>query len=564
MKEFLIWLILAFYSICAFASDEYLVIGTTYGKIRGKTVNASTGKEVDAWYSIPYAKKPLDSLRFRPSVSPDPWTDILDTTELPPACMQTRDNLFGDFVGAQMWNANTELSEDCLYINVVVPKPRPRNATVMVWIYGGGYASGSSALDIYDPKILVSEENIIFVSMQYRVNLFGFLYFGIDKAPGNAGLHDQLLALQWVQDNIAEFGGNPNAVTIFGESAGAGSTSHLTLSPLAKNLFKRSIMQSGSATAPWATIPHQKSIKRGLEVAKSVNCLVNPEQIEATVDCLTKVDAKLLAAAEGSVSLEGFVDFAFFPVIDNKLISKNPRELLEQGEYNDVDILLGANENEGTYFLIYGLQMAELLAKNVTIGRDDFLKTLSTSVKDDVSKEALIFEYTDWNNPNDGLSNFMMLEKLTGDHQFTCPVDYFAEYHARNKKNVFLYRYKHVNKFHHWPLWAGSMHADEIEFIFGHPLAKKQPYSEKQIEFSKQMMRYWTNFARTGNPNGNSPNNTDPVWPKHDYIDRAYINLNVDDFTISKGGLRAKQCTFFNKYLPKLLSLKDMDKSNVI
>ncbi|CAH1981039.1 unnamed protein product [Acanthoscelides obtectus] len=163
-----------------------------------------------------------------------------------------------------MWNPNTPLSEDCLYINVVVPKPRPKNAAVMVWIFGGGFYSGTNTLDVYDHNILVSEENVILVSMQYRVASLGFLYFGTSDVPGNAGMFDQMMALQWIKDNIAHFGGNPNNITLFGESAGAVSVSLHLLSPLSRNLFSQAIMQSGSPTAPWAIISREESLLRGL------------------------------------------------------------------------------------------------------------------------------------------------------------------------------------------------------------------------------------------------------------------------------------------------------------
>lgn len=238
------------------------------------------------------------NLRFRHPRPVDSWQGVLNATTLPNSCVQIIDTVFGDFPGATMWNPNTPLSEDCLYVNVVVPRPRPTNAAVMVWIFGGefqgdqvsripllppsparlhfrlpsppfafarssalvttlereranfgraatstialssfppgGFYSGSATLDVYDHKTLVSEENVILVSMQYRVASLGFLYFGTSDVPGNAGLFDQMFALQWVRDNIDAFGGNPDNVTLFGESAGAVSVSLHLLSPLSR------------------------------------------------------------------------------------------------------------------------------------------------------------------------------------------------------------------------------------------------------------------------------------------------------------------------------------------
>lgn len=193
---------------------------TDKGKVRGLIETSLTGKKVDAWFGIPYAQPPIGSLRFKRPHEPSMWQGIKNATKHPNTCFQILDGMFPNFSGSEMWNANTELSEDCLYLNVVVPRPRPKNATVMVWIYGGGFYSGTSTLDVYDLRTLAAEENVIMVSMQYRVASLGFLYSGTDDAPGSVGLLDQNLALKWIHRNIHKFGGDRNKVCLFGESAG--------------------------------------------------------------------------------------------------------------------------------------------------------------------------------------------------------------------------------------------------------------------------------------------------------------------------------------------------------
>lgn len=149
--------------------------------------------QVDAWSSIPYAKPPVGDLRFSPPEPIDNWKGTLDVQEMPNSCFQALDTYFDNFTGSTMWNANTELSEDCLYLSIVTPRPRPKNAAVMVWIFGGGFTTGSSTLEVYDPCILVSEENIIYVALQYRLASLGFLYFEDTEASGNVGLLDQVI-----------------------------------------------------------------------------------------------------------------------------------------------------------------------------------------------------------------------------------------------------------------------------------------------------------------------------------------------------------------------------------
>lgn len=199
--------------------DE-LIVTTDRGKVLGFSTKSHTGKNVDAWYSIPYAQPPIDSLRFKRPLDVKNWEGLKFTTTPPNSCVQLIDEMFMNFSGASMWYPNTELSEDCLYLNVVAPSPRPKKATVMVFFYGGGFSSGTSTLDVYNHRTLVAEENVIVVSMQYRGASLGFLYSGTNDAPGNVGLLDQNLALKWVQRNIHNFGGDPKKVCLFGESAG--------------------------------------------------------------------------------------------------------------------------------------------------------------------------------------------------------------------------------------------------------------------------------------------------------------------------------------------------------
>lgn len=225
-------------------------------------MQSATGKKIDVFTNIPYAQPPVGPLRYRHPKPIEKWSGVLNTTQQPNSCVQIMDTLFGDFVGADMWNPNTQLSEDCLYVNVFVPHPRPKNSPVMLWIYGGGFFQGTSTLDVYDYKALATEENIILASIQYRVANLGFLFLGTPDAPGNAGLFDQNMGIRWVRDNIRHFGGDPTRITLFGESAGAVSVSLHLLSPLSQNLFQRAIMQSGAATAPWAVIKRDEAILR--------------------------------------------------------------------------------------------------------------------------------------------------------------------------------------------------------------------------------------------------------------------------------------------------------------
>src|SRR6218665_3118964 len=240
-------------------------VSLTTGVVRGfryTLPHLSSSLQGVAFLGIPFAKPPEGPLRFLYPEPIGPWSGIRNATTLPNSCYQTRDLFFGpDFYGSNMWNPNTPVSEDCLYVNVWVPVEKASGKwksglgmlPVMVWIFGGGFYSGTSTLDVYDGQILASVNKVIVVSVAYRVGALGFLCLDDPSAPCNVGMFDQLLALDWVQRNIRRFGGDPDNVTLFGESAGAASVSLHLLSRLSRDKFRRCILQSGTGNIPWAT-----------------------------------------------------------------------------------------------------------------------------------------------------------------------------------------------------------------------------------------------------------------------------------------------------------------------
>lgn len=344
-----------------------LVVETTSGLVRGysKTV---LGREVHAFTGVPFAKPPIEQLRFRRPVPIDPWHGILDATKLPNSCYQERYEYFPGFEGEEMWNPNTNISEDCLYLNIWVPqhlrirhhvdKPqreRPK-VPVLIWIYGGGYMSGTSTLNIYDGDIVAATNDVIVASMQYRVGSFGFLYLnkyfghGSEEAPGNMGLWDQALAIRWIKDNAAAFGGDPDLITLFGESAGGGSVSIHLLSPVTKGLAKRGILQSGTMNAPWSYMTGERAQQIGEVLVQDCECNVSllASRPQEVMDCMRAVDAKTISLQQWN-SYSGILGFPSTPTIDGVFLTKHPMDMLREGDYEDMEILLGSNHDEGTF-----------------------------------------------------------------------------------------------------------------------------------------------------------------------------------------------------------------------
>ncbi|ODN05788.1 Acetylcholinesterase [Orchesella cincta] len=552
-----------------FKGDEGLLVETTKGWVRGFRDRAQTAEqeEVDSWFGVPYAEPPIDNLRFRHPRPIKKWTGVKEARDPPNSCPQIIDTLFPDFAGAAMWNPNTQLSEDCLYLNVVAPSERQPKLAVMIWVYGGGFYSGTSTLDVYDHRTLAVTEQVLVVSMQYRVASLGFLYFGTPEVPGNAGLFDQLMALQFIKDNIERFGGDPDNMTLFGESAGATSVSLHLLSPLSRNLYNRAILQSGSATAEWALITREESILRGLRLAEAVNCPHDKNRINDVVACLRTVNSSELVSKEWGTL--GICEFPFVPVLDGSFLDEMPELALKNGHFKQTPLLLGSNLEEGNYFIIYYLTNLFQNKENVLVDREDFLQSVRelNPYLNNIARQAVIFEYTDWLNPHDPVKNRDNLDKIVGDKHFTCNVNELALRYAEAGNYIYMYYYTHRSTQHPWPSWTGVMHADEINFVFGEPLDPSKGYTPQEVELSRLMMRYWANFAKTGNPSLYTNGTWNKLyWPVHTAYGREFLELSVNATNaVNVGrGPRLKQCAFWKKYLPQLVQATCKNPHNMI
>ncbi|KAM6987714.1 acetylcholinesterase-like [Tautogolabrus adspersus] len=537
-------------------TQDDLVINTKHGKVQGKSLSV-LGGEVRAFLGIPYGKPPLGKLRFRPPEPVEGWEGLKDSTNFPNSCYQVPDTMFKGFRGSEMWNPNTQLSEDCLYLNVWTPrfnKTQNNNlalAPVLVWIYGGGFNGGTSSLDIYDGRFFSKSEGVVVVSMNYRLGPWGFLSLPDNKnIRGNAGLLDQRLALQWVVDNIAAFGGDPSKVTLFGESAGSAAVGFHLLSPGSQGLFQRAVMQSGSPNAPWATISQDEAWQRSVKLAASLECPTsNGAQLEA---CLQKADpGKLTSKTYDVLTKPALLTLPFVPVVDGDFLPDTVEVLLSSGKLRKQELLLGLNKDEGTYFLMYGVPGFTLTSES-HIERKGFLDAVGLAMSDlsAVAREAAIFEYTDWSDENNVIKNRDLLASLVGDQMF-CPHLEFAERYSKRGGKSFLYSFDHRSSANPWPSWMGVMHGDEIEFVFGMPLNVSLGYTKNEVNMTKKFMKHWANFARTGNPGIDGA-----VWPMFSHEQQQYVTLNYNH-PEQKRMMRAKECHLWNKLMPSIQKASD-------
>uniref|UniRef100_A0A8C6MA17 Carboxylic ester hydrolase n=1 Tax=Nothobranchius furzeri TaxID=105023 RepID=A0A8C6MA17_NOTFU len=543
----------------SFATRDDLLISTTHGQVQGKMLSV-LGGELRAFLGIPYGKPPLGKLRFRAPQPVENWKYVKDATSFSNTCYQVPDTTLPGFRGVEMWNPNTPLSEDCLYLNVWSPvfnKTSPA-AAVLVWIFGGGFSVGTSSLDIYNGSILSKSEGVVVVSMNYRVGAFGFLSLPNNhNIRGNAGLLDQRLALTWVAKNIAAFGGDPSKVTLFGESAGSASVGFHLLSPGSQSLFQRAVMQSGSPNAPWGTMTQNEALDRAMMLGKLLGCSTShPVQME---DCLQQADPQRISEKQYEVLTKPTVlALPFLPVVDGDFLPDQVEVLLNTTNLPKKELMLGLVKNEGTYFLVYGMPGFNMTGDSL-ISRNDFLEGILIAMIDDsdISRETTIFQYTDWNDVENRTKNRNLLGNLVGDQLFFCPVLEFAQRYSQHGGKTYMYLFDHQSSVNPWPEWMGVMHGYEIEFIFGMPLKSSLGYTKSEIAMSKKFMKHWANFARHGKPDIEGV-----AWPAFSAENQVYITLN-SNYPEQKRRMKAKECQFWNKLLPQIQKMSSGQNSAV-
>ncbi|KPJ21083.1 Cholinesterase [Papilio machaon] len=341
------------------------------GILEGEVTDNKYGGKIYCFRGIPYAQPPLGDLRFKAPQPVKPWNGVRDAKKLGNECYQY--NVVFSKVAKQG-------SEDCLYVNVFSPNLKPtKPLPVMVFIHGGGFTGGSGSDEFYGPNYLIRHD-VIIVTLNYRLEILGFLCLDTEDVPGNAGMKDQVAALRWVQKNISNFGGDPNNVTIFGESAGGGSVSLHLLSPMSKGLFKRAIPQSGIATAHWATGFMVK--ERSLQLARELGCNSKDEKeiyeffkalpVEALVN-------KHITVTYAETNKEVFI--VPFSIVVEKQFGNNERFMIGEpieilrnyGIHEGVDVMEGYTEDDGVAFLGGGKDISKMIsqANNHMMGVND-------------------------------------------------------------------------------------------------------------------------------------------------------------------------------------------------
>ncbi|XP_076656080.1 juvenile hormone esterase-like [Halictus rubicundus] len=506
------------------------IVYTKSGPVRGLR-NTTVWHSVPyvAFVGIPYAMPPLGRLRFKPPVPITPWRNVFDAVKVADACPQM-DFFSKEYLGV----------EDCLYLNVFTREfgNGTQLKPVMVWIYGGAFFSGHSNPSFYGPDFFL-EDDVVVVSFNYRLGILGFLSLDHPDAVGNAGLKDQLLVMKWVQDNIAAFGGDPDQVTVFGESAGAVSVGYHMISEKSEGLFKKVILQSGSPLCQWGYHTHAKAFENARNLAGRLGY-----KGLTTVGILNFLRQ---ASAESMVKKAQQVDLGvlpFRPTMENPKFAKEdafltecPVEKYKSGNFSRVPILLGYNHDEALFFL------------NYYVGQPNHATTIGNFIDQQIDVDAITelilgsMGATIFNMMPDALLEVFV--KLMTNILFIAPIDltqtYFSEWNKGNP--IFYYRLSYLSEYSVHSMEGetinGTAHMDDVGYLFNvlslnAPTDHKHPFNV----FRKKLVRLWTNFAKYGNPTPKNVTNDSAEFGVN-WLDstKTGVQLDINEVAVMKNRL---------------------------
>ena len=442
-------------------------------RIDSGTLSGAQADGVDVFRGIPYAAAPVGEGRWRAPAPVPAWSGTRAAAAFGPACMQPP--------VPPPFGVTEATSEDCLFLNVWTPQPREGKRPVLVWIHGGAFLIGSGSQTLYDGAAL-ARRGMVVVTLNYRMGAFGFLNHralaGQADGAANFGLLDQIAALQWVERNIAAFGGDPDNVTLAGESAGGVSVQALMASPLARGLFDKAIIQSGGGLSAMAVSQGPLALAAGDAWAASVGA-----PAAATAADLRALPANKIAAAR----------FIAFPAIDGHVLERNPAVTFAQGGQARMPLLIGANSWEASLAVL----------------DDAYAKVLLGPAYD-----GLLKSYRDT-----GLDARAAREQLRTDLYFVQPARHIAALHVRDNP-TWLYHFEMVPASLRGKQ-PGAAHAGEVPYLFGQPAGMLTTWDAADTAVSNDMMGRWASFAATGNPN---PRGGD-AWKQA--ADGAFLRLDA-------------------------------------
>ncbi|XP_065093902.1 esterase B1-like [Ochlerotatus camptorhynchus] len=481
-----------------------LIIDTKYGPVRGTTKKSLLGQEYLSFQGIPYARAPVGELRFRPPVAPEKWAEPLDCTEQSLPCYHF-DRRVNQIVG----------SEDSLKINVFTKTTSPsKPLPVMVYIYGGGFTEGTSGNELYGPDFLL-QKDVILVNFNYRTGALGFLccQSADDGVPGNAGLKDQNLALKWVKDNIAAFGGDPETVTLFGHSAGACSVQYHLISEASRGLFKRAIVMSGSTYCSWGLSPQRNWVEK---LAKALGWDGKGAESEALSFLRTVTPEDIINNQEKLMGPEDIRDGVFTPfgptiepyITEGCMIQKDPLQMNREAWGNEIDIMIGGTSEEGLLIMQkIKLHPEALQNPHLFVGTVPARLKITMEQRMEFAGKLKQMYYPDSEPSIDNFGGYVdMMTDLGFWHGMHRTI--LARANNGSSARTFVYRFcvdsEHFNHYRIMmidPTYRGTAHSDEISYLFSNFTGSVPAEDSFEYRALQTMVDVFTSFATNGDPN---------------------------------------------------------------
>ena len=467
----------------------------SYGRLRGADLSG-----VLAFKGIPFARPPVGDLRWRAPVTADSWPGTRDALEFGPCAIQS--TIPGD-VGELIGIATGATSEDCLYLNVWTPGTDHAKRPVMVWIHGGGNTVGAGSQPRVNGEHLARIGDVVVVTVNYRLGALGFLHAPELGATGNQALLDQVAALRWVRTEIAAFGGDPDNVTVFGQSAGGFDIAQLMAMPAAEGCFDKAVPMSGSLTA---------QVSRA--AAEETAVALAREVAGGDFDKLRAVPAQTILAAQS-----GIPGARWGPTRDGGILAEDARDVLKAGRFTaDMPLMIGHTRDESTLFTVFNQQFANLDRERlVELAREPF---------GDRADDAVDCYEQDRHHAGLRVGPLDIWAAVSTDRMFRLPAIRTAECHTAHTRRVWMYRFDRES-----PARSGTLqacHSLDIPFVWGtHALPAMQRFcgpDDGVARLSERVMTCYLAFARHGDP----ANDLVPEWPVYDTAHRTTMLLDDD------------------------------------